>query len=67
MRRTLAVVISACALFLAVSGCQKKSDTMESESNQNPKMMSADDCTHCAGVQHAKADGTCPQCGMKVK
>jgi uncharacterized paraquat-inducible protein A len=26
-----------------------------------------DDCQMCEGVQHARADGTCPQCGMKVK
>ena len=26
-----------------------------------------DDCPMCEGVQHARADGTCPQCGMKVK
>jgi len=26
-----------------------------------------DDCPMCPGVQTAKADGTCPKCGMKVK
>ena len=26
-----------------------------------------DDCPMCPGIQHAKADGTCPNCGMKVK
>jgi len=30
-------------------------------------MRGTDDCAMCEGVQHARADGTCPQCGMKVK
>ncbi len=42
-------------------GCadmHKKSTTATSE---------VDDCPMCPGVQHAKADGICPKCGMKVK
>jgi hypothetical protein len=46
-----------------IGGCSntghKKSSTTE--------VSEVDDCPMCPGVQHAKADGTCPKCGMKVK
>jgi len=41
---------------------EKKSTTQESMSAS-----AHDDCPMCPGVQTAKADGTCPKCGMKVK
>jgi hypothetical protein len=47
------VIIGGC------SNTNKKSSTTE--------MSEVDDCPMCPGVQHAKADGTCPKCGMKVK
>jgi hypothetical protein len=44
---------------------EKKSTTQES---MNSSMSAAkDDCPMCPGVQTARADGTCPKCGMKVK
>jgi uncharacterized paraquat-inducible protein A len=41
----------------------KKSTTQDTMSMDASK----DDCPMCPGIQHAKADGTCPECGMKVK
>ena len=61
------------AAALAVSGlslgCQDMNkDNSTTTTNKNPNTMStADACTHCDGVQTARADGTCPKCGMKVK
>ena len=41
--------------------------TTTTRTERTDTMQGADDCTHCPGVQTARADGTCPQCGMKVK
>lgn len=71
MRHLIAVFAITCVL--AVAGCkdsnnQQTSSTSSQTSGSDPKMMSTkDDCTHCAGVQTANADGRCPMCGMKVK
>lgn len=51
-----------CAAMFTVVGCKSEDATMKSD---QPKMMS-DACSHCAGTQKAKADGTCPQCKMPV-
>jgi hypothetical protein len=55
-------------LFVGV-GC--KSDNMRDDDmnsrRDSKKMSMKDDCAMCPGQQTAKADGTCPKCGMKVK
>ena len=61
--RTLFVVLAVGMMSFAVTGCKK--DKMDTDSTT--QTMSADACPHCAGVQTANADGTCPKCGMKVK
>jgi hypothetical protein len=43
----------------------KKPTTQESMSASSAS--AKDDCPMCPGTQTAKADGTCPKCGMKVK
>jgi hypothetical protein len=60
------------AVLLVGVGCQKDRDadadvTVRTESTRTDTMRGTDDCAMCEGVQHARADGTCPQCGMKVK
>ena len=41
--------------------------TTTTRTERTETMRGEDDCTHCPGTQTARADGTCPQCGMKVK
>jgi hypothetical protein len=67
MIRSLAAF--AILATLAVAGCNKnKDDGMNEGSMSNePKKMSTDACSHCAGVQTATADGKCPVCGGKAK
>lgn len=61
------------AVLLVGVGCQKDRDRDMDHNNMNMRsertdtMRGADDCSMCPGVQTAKADGTCPECGMKVK
>jgi hypothetical protein len=74
--RKVTVALFGLMLVGAV-GCQKDSngkmhmpwDKKESTTQMSSGSMSAakDDCPMCPGVQTAKADGTCPKCGMKVK
>ena len=64
------------AVLLVGVGCQKdrsadaevsgttSTTTMRTESTGTSS--GTDDCAMCDGVQHARADGTCPQCGMKL-
>jgi uncharacterized paraquat-inducible protein A len=74
MSKTLIAALGA-ALLVGVVGCQHdktttKSDgdvTVRTEKTDTSTMKGQDDCPMCEGVQHARADGTCPQCGMKVK
>ena len=76
MTKTLLMAALGAALFLGV-GCQnKKSDmdhmdhnsgTMTTRTDRSDTMQGQDDCPHCPGVQHARPDGTCPECGMQVK
>jgi hypothetical protein len=66
MSRFFVAVLGA---VLAVGfGCQSKHDESDHHDmkHDNAKMMSADACSHCAGVQKATADGKCPVCGMQV-
>lgn len=51
--------------LLAGTGCHH-SRGMHDEARWKSQA-TTDDCPHCAGVQHANADGPCPVCGMKVK
>ena len=76
MNKLLIAALGA-VLFVGV-GCQKdggaseastssSSDTMTVRTEGSSTMSGQDDCSHCPGVQTARADGTCPQCGMKVR
>jgi hypothetical protein len=61
------------AVLLVGVGCQKDAGandadvTVKTDTSGTSTMRGADDCAMCEGVQTARADGTCPQCGMKVK
>ena len=64
--------VAALGVVLLVGvGCQKDGgadvETTTTTTERSSTMQGADDCTHCAGVQTARADGTCPQCGMRVR
>ena len=70
MRKLLIAAMGA--VLLVGVGCQKDHDadaeadvTVRTEGTST--MRGADDCAMCEGVQTARADGTCPQCGMKVR
>ena len=80
MNKLLVAALGA-VLFVAV-GCQndggsssstrttrtsRDGDTTTVRTERTDTMRGEDDCPHCPGVQHARADGTCPQCGAKVK
>ena len=79
MNKLLMAALGA-VLFVAV-GCQndggssstrttrtmRDDGTTTTRTERTDTMRGEDDCTHCPGVQTARADGTCPQCGMKVK
>ena len=63
------IAAMGAALLVGV-GCQKDHAddgdvTVRTESTTTAP--GTDDCAMCEGTQHARADGTCPQCGMKVK
>ena len=69
----LMIAALGAALFVGV-GCQndKSADTTTNKdvtvkTEKTTTAPGQDDCPMCEGVQHARADGTCPQCGMKVK
>jgi uncharacterized paraquat-inducible protein A len=71
----LLIVILSGMMFVAV-GCKAEAEvddtddsTMSGTSSrtEGSTAAGADACTHCAGTQTAKADGTCSKCGMKVK
>lgn len=68
--KKLLVAAMGAALLLGV-GCQRDSAddgdmTVRTESTRSDTM-AGDDCAMCEGTQTARADGTCPQCGMKVR
>ena len=70
----LLIVILSGTMFVAV-GCNAEGEvgdddaTMSGSSTASDTRTAggADACSHCAGKQVAKADGTCPMCSMKVK
>jgi hypothetical protein len=75
MSKMLIAALGA-VLLVGVVGCQKDRNadrgdvtvrTERTDRTDSSTMRGQDDCQMCEGVQHAKADGTCPQCGMKVK
>ena len=61
-----ALVLAAMGLMI-VAGCQDGKMKMPWDKKATTQSASADECPHCAGAQTARADGTCPMCGMKVK
>ena len=65
----LLIAVVCGMLALAGAACQnRENDDMSSSGSSAGEVKAAkDDCAHCTGVQTAKADGTCPMCGMKVK
>jgi hypothetical protein len=65
MRRFLIASFTIASLALFV-GCSNKSQS-SMETSKSQSSMGQDDCAMCPGVQHAKADGTCPSCGMQLK
>lgn len=65
MRRFLIASFAVASLALFV-GCQNKSES-SMETTKSDSMKGMDECSMCAGTQHAKADGTCPSCGMQLK
>ena len=61
-------------MLVAAVGCSKDSDgkmhmpwDKKEATTQSSMSAAKDDCPMCPGVQTAKADGTCPKCGMKVQ
>jgi hypothetical protein len=63
--RTLLAVFAIGAVLAFSGGCKNHDDDMNHDTHTQ-KMSSDDVCSHCAGVQHATADGKCPECGAKV-
>lgn len=75
------LMAALCAVLFVAVGCQKDGGasstnttkttntdgTTSTTTTRTDTMHGTDDCPHCPGVQTARADGTCPQCGMKVK
>ena len=66
--------VAALGVVLLVgAGCQRDGgasgdmETTTTRTERTSTMQGADDCTHCSGVQTARADGSCPQCGAKVR
>ena len=67
MRNALVLVLLG-VFGLTTIGCQNNKTSDKNSSADTMKMDAGkDDCPMCPGIQHAKADGTCPECGMKVK
>ena len=70
MSKMLVAALGA-VLLVGVAGCQNDRGSDDTDvtvrTERTDTMRGADDCAMCEGVQHARADGTCPQCGMKVK
>lgn len=68
MRKLFAAALGV--VLLVGVGCQNDGgsdmETTTTRSEQTTTMQGADACPHCPGTQTARADGTCPQCGMRV-
>ena len=71
MRKALVVALLGVFSMTWVGGCKDNNGKMRMpwDKKESTTQMSAakDDCPMCPGVQVARADGTCPKCGMKVK
>jgi uncharacterized paraquat-inducible protein A len=69
--RNVVVAAFAGVMLVGVMGCENgkmKNPFSKKDKDMSTTQMSAkDDCAMCPGVQTARADGTCPKCGMKVK
>ncbi|HEV2295068.1 MAG TPA: hypothetical protein VGR35_14530 [Tepidisphaeraceae bacterium] len=69
------LIVALSGIMFVTVGCQNRDDEMDrdttmtgsSTASETRTRGGADDCSHCAGKQTAKADGTCPMCNMKVK
>ena len=79
MQKLLAAALSI-AFVVSVGGCMHDKDNDMDHDDMNMKHESgtsssskgmnspgADQCSHCPGVQTLNADGTCPECHMKMK
>jgi|SwirhisoilCB1_FD_contig_61_5251346_length_262_multi_1_in_0_out_0_1 rubrerythrin len=64
--RTLLAVLAIGAVLSFAGGCKNDHDNDMDHDMHTQKMSSEDVCPHCPGVQHATADGKCPECGAKV-
>jgi len=64
----LMAVLSVCVLGGCKSDNGQTTDSSRGEmkSQRVPTAVKADACTHCDGMQVAKADGTCPICGRQA-
>lgn len=60
-----AIIVAAMGLMI-LAGCQDMKMPWDKKDKATTRS-AKDDCPHCAGSQTARADGTCPMCGMKVK
>jgi hypothetical protein len=54
------------AVLVVSAGCKHDDNDNDMHHGKDAKMMSADVCSHCPGVQHGTADGKCEKCGMDV-
>ena len=65
------MVAALGAVLLVGVGCQNDGGSDDADvtvrTERTDTMRGADDCAMCEGVQTARADGNCPQCGMKVR
>ena len=66
MSKIIAGLLCVCFLSFVAAGCQKDEKEMSGQDTTMRSSTAGDACPHCAGKQAAKADGTCPICGMKV-
>ena len=65
MRKAMVFALVGALGVMVNVGCNNKDK--EAGPSTQPVKASTDGCPHCAGTQVVKADGTCPQCGMKMK
>jgi hypothetical protein len=64
--RMLLVALLGGIMFVGL-GCKSNDNDMDHMDHHGSMSAAHDDCPHCPGVQTARADGTCPLCGAKVK
>lgn len=67
MRKSIAVLAVGFLLAVGCKDMNGRDDMNNSSTSSEPKkMMAADACPRCPGVQTATADGKCPSCGAKA-